>query len=140
MAPAFMITSPSSVSKNVGMFPRREDGREQPFVGNYNVPKQPFTLPDGTLVQANPLKNTFTKFKEQAQTTLQSSKEQKTKSAMSMGAKKKTTIRVSAGDQEIVVDSEQQQEALIQAVRRISLQNAVRKDQIFSQLRRQPSE
>ena len=54
--------------------------------------------------------------------------------------KKKTTIRVCAGDREIVVDSEQQQDALIQAVRRISLANAVRKDQIFSQLRRQPSE
>ena len=63
MPPTFMITSPSSV-RNVALFPKREDAREQPFVGNYNVPKQPFTLPDGTLVQANPLKNTFTKFKE----------------------------------------------------------------------------
>ena len=75
MPPAFMITSPSSVSRNVALFPRREDGREQPFVGNYNVPKQPFALPDGTIVQANPLKNTFTKFKEQAQLTLHASKE-----------------------------------------------------------------
>ena len=35
MTPAFMITSPAGVCKNT----RREDGREQPFVGNYNVPK-----------------------------------------------------------------------------------------------------
>ena len=102
----FMITSPTSVNKNVALFPRKEDGREQPFVGNYNVPKQPFTLPDGTLVQANPLKNTFTKFKEQAESTLHASKESKTKSAMSMTSKK-TSIRVSAGDREIMVDSEQ---------------------------------
>ena len=109
MAPAFMITSPSSVSKNMGVYPRREDGREQPFVGNYNVPKQPFTLPDGTIVQANPLKNTFTKFSEQAQSTLLASKEQKTKSSLSNsgGPLRKTTIRVHAGDREIVVDSEQ---------------------------------
>ena len=106
MAPAFMITSPSSVSKNVAALPRKEDGREQPFVGNYNVPKQPFTLPDGTVVQANPLKNTFTKFKEQAESTFNASKEIKTKSAMSYD-NRKTTIRVSAGDKEIVVDSEQ---------------------------------
>lgn len=44
----------------------------------------------------------------------------------------KTTIRVTAGNQELVVDAEQQQEALIQAVRRISMHNMVRKDQIFS--------
>ena len=39
MVPSFMITSPSSLRQNVASLPRREDGREQPFVGNYNVPK-----------------------------------------------------------------------------------------------------
>lgn len=80
-------------------------------------------MPDGTVVQANPLKNTFTKFREQAQTTLMSFKKQKSRSALGkIGPKKKATIRVQAGDQEIVVDSLNQQEALIQAVRRITLQ------------------
>ena len=36
-----------------------------PFVGNYNVPAFPFTLPDGTHVQANQLKNTFQRFKRE---------------------------------------------------------------------------
>ena len=50
MVPSFMITSPTSLKQNVASLPKRDDGREQPFVGNYNVPKQPFTLPDGTVV------------------------------------------------------------------------------------------
>ena len=73
-------------------------------------------------MQANPLKNTFTKFKEQAQSTLHASKEVKTRSAMAG----KTKIRVLAGNQEIIVDADQQQEALIQAVRRISMQSVMR--------------
>ena len=35
MTPAFMITSPAGAGRDAG----RGDGREQPFVGNYNVPK-----------------------------------------------------------------------------------------------------
>ena len=38
----------------------------------------------------------------------------------------KTKIRVLAGNQEIIVDADQQQEALIQAVRRISMQSVIR--------------
>lgn len=61
--PNFLITSPSSLNKPLQerckIFNRNEMANVAPFVGNYNVPLQPFTLPDGTKVQANQLKNTF---------------------------------------------------------------------------------
>ena len=62
--PSFMITSPSSLNKTaVEVF--KTEQKEAPFVGNYNVPVQPFTLPDGTKVQNNQLKNTFQRFKRE---------------------------------------------------------------------------
>ena len=64
-SPNFLITSPSSMNKTIELFKKQEESANvAPFVGNYSVPKQPYTLPDGTHIAAKSLKSTFTKFKE----------------------------------------------------------------------------
>lgn len=53
------------MNKTIELFKKQEESANvAPFVGNYSVPKQPYTLPDGTHIAAKSLKSTFTKFKE----------------------------------------------------------------------------
>ena len=79
--PNFLITSPSSLNKPLqersNLFQKNEQAHVAPFVGNYNVPLQPFTLPDGTMVQANQLKNTFQRFKRELREQTQMENERK---------------------------------------------------------------
>ena len=79
--PNFLIPSPSSLNKPLqersNLFNKNEQANVAPFVGNYNVPLQPFTLPDGTMVQANQLKNTFQRFKRELREQTQMENERK---------------------------------------------------------------